>query len=138
MAERRGPRSGCRSRLAASGRRGAWARSHPSRNEGTHGAASPRVPRPGRGTRGDAAPCVPSFLDGCERAQAPRRPDAASLDLQPLRGPRLSAIRGAIAGPGEAVRSDVVVADPPDRRVRAHHAELLLDVDFRPDAMAGS
>src|SRR2546422_6629005 len=65
-------------------------------------------------------------------------PDAASLDLQPLRYPRLSAIRGAIAGPGEAVRPDVVVADPPDRRVRAHHAELLLDVHFRADAMAGS
>src|SRR6266568_795221 len=79
-----------------------------------------------------------SFLGGCERAQAPRRPDAASLDLQPLRYPRLSAIRGAIAGPGEAVRPDVVVADPPDRRVRAHHAELLLDVHFRADAMAGS
>src|SRR6266699_4123325 len=78
-----------------------------------------------------------SFLGGCERAQAPRRPDAASLDLQPLRCPRLAAIRGAIAGPGEAVRPDVVVADPPDRRVRAHH-ELLLDAHFRPDAMAGS
>src|SRR5256885_1259941 len=48
MAERRGPGSGCRSGLAASGRRGAWARSHPPRNEGTHGAASPRIPRPGR------------------------------------------------------------------------------------------
>src|SRR6266702_3407077 len=78
-----------------------------------------------------------SFLGGCERAQAPRRPDAASLDLQPLGRPRLAAIRGAIAGPGEAVRPDVVVADPPDRRVRAHH-ELLLDAHFRPDAMAGS
>src|SRR5438876_994882 len=79
-----------------------------------------------------------SFLGGCERAQAPRRPDPASLDMQPLRCPRLSAIRGAIAGPGEAVRPDVVVADPPERRVRARHAELVLDVHFRPDAMAGS
>src|SRR5204863_4591861 len=79
-----------------------------------------------------------SSLRGCERAQAPRRPDAASLDLQPLRRPRLSTIRGAIAGPGEAVRPDVVVADPPDRRVRAGHAELLLDEHFRADPMAGS
>src|SRR6266699_6906097 len=79
-----------------------------------------------------------SFLGGCERTQAPRWPDAASLDLQPLRCPRLSAIRGAIAGPGEAVRPDVVVADPPERRVRALHAELLLDVHFRADPMAGS
>src|SRR6266568_7436467 len=79
-----------------------------------------------------------SFLGGCERAQAPRPPDAASLDLQPLRGPRLAAIRGAIAGPGEAARPDVVVADPPERRVRARHAELLLDVHFRADPMAGA
>src|SRR2546430_2748981 len=79
-----------------------------------------------------------SFLGGCERTQAPRWPDAASLDLQPLRGPRLAAIHGAIAGPGEAVRPDVVVADPPERRVRARHAELVLDVHFRPDAMAGA
>src|SRR6058998_993171 len=41
MAERRGQRTGCRSRLAASGRRGAWARSHPPRNERSGG----RLPR---------------------------------------------------------------------------------------------
>src|SRR3989442_3461840 len=98
------------------------------------GVSSHATEAPPRGRR----PADRPFLGGCERAEAPRRPDAASLDLQPLRCPRLSTIRGAIAGPGEAVRPDVVVADPPDRRVRARHAELLLDVHFRPDAMAGS
>src|SRR5205809_3212984 len=130
--------SGCRARAPEGWWR--WTRRHRGRRRSRTCPCS-RAPwrtRPGRGIRGDAAPCVPSFLGGCERGQAPRRPDAASLDLQPLRGPRLSAIRGAIAGPGEAVRPAVVVADPPERRVGARHAELLLDVHFRPDAMAGS
>src|SRR3989475_1561544 len=74
-----------------------------------------------------------SSLRGCERAQGPRRPDAAGFDLQPLRGPRLAAVRGAVAGPGEAIRPDVVVADTPERRGGAHHTEFLLDVHFRTD-----
>src|SRR5207245_6105408 len=117
-----------------------WTRRHRARRRSRTCPCSrgPWRTRRGRGTRGDAAPCVPSFLGGCERAQAPRRPDAGGLDLQPLRCPRLSAIRAAIAGPGTAVRPDVVVADPPERRVRARHAELLLDVHFRADPMAGA
>src|SRR5437899_1443347 len=70
-----------------------------------------------------------------ERTQRPRRPDTASLDLQPLRRPCLAAIRGAVAGPGEAIRPDVIITNAPERRGWAHHAELLLDVHFRPDAV---
>src|SRR5207244_9300006 len=74
-----------------------------------------------------------SSLRGCERPQGPRRPDTAGLDLQPLRGPRLAAVLGAVAGPGQAIWPDVVIADTPERRGGAHHTELLLDVHFRTD-----
>src|SRR2546421_120802 len=91
---------------------------------------------PGRSRDSVAAMNGPgSSLRGCERPQGPRRPDAAGFDLQPLRGPRLAAVGGAVAGPREAIRPDVVVADAPERRSGAHHAELLLDVHFRTDAV---
>src|SRR5437667_7937000 len=92
-----------------------------------------------RGCRqGPSGPADQLFLRGRERPQGPRRPDASRFDSQELRDPGLSAIRGAVARPGKAIRPDVVVANPPDRRVWAHHAELLLDVHFRADAVLGA
>src|SRR6266487_2352723 len=73
-----------------------------------------------------------------ERAHGPRRPDAVGLDAQPLGRPRLAAIRGAVAGPGEAIGPDVVVADAPERRVGRAHAELLLDVHLVAHAVRGA
>src|SRR5256885_2024227 len=83
MAARRGPRSGCRSRLAASGHRGAWVRSHPPRNEGTHGAASPRVPRPGRVRHGARLHGHVGLLRRAGRRPGPRHPSSRTPATHP-------------------------------------------------------
>ena len=66
-------------------------------------------------------------------SESARFPDAARLDLEVVLLPRLSFVRRSIRRPGEAIRPDVVVADPPERRILAHHAEPLLDVHLGPD-----
>src|SRR5439155_25263784 len=67
------------------------------------------LPRGGHDPRKLMAP-----FRGSERAHVPGRPDAPSLDLQPLRRPGLPALRRDVADPGEVVRLNVVVADPPE------------------------
>src|SRR5688572_33484909 len=80
----------------------------------------------------------PSPPPGRERPQGARRPDAPGLDPEVAPLPRPAVVRRAVGGPGEAVRLDVVVADPPERRPWARHAEPLLEVHLRADLAAGA
>src|SRR5438034_8512765 len=79
-----------------------------------------------------------SFLGGCERTHGPRWPDASRLDVQPVRCPRLAAVRRAVSRPGETIREDVVIPDAPQRRVCCSHAEPLVDVHLGAHAAPGA
>src|SRR6059036_2132599 len=85
-----------------------------------------------------ASTTSPGLPGGRERSERPRRPDAAGLDLLEVRDPRLAAVGGAVGGPREAIRLDVVIADAPLGRLARGHAERLLDVHFRADALPGA
>src|SRR5260370_30261321 len=71
-----------------------------------------------------------------QRVERARRSDAMRLDLLKLQRPRFSAVHRSIGRPRELLRPDVEVANAPQRWIRCHGAERLLDAHFRAVTMS--